>query len=377
MNIEIIIFIYIYICICVVIFDLIFVIRVRYSDWILEKRAKDIINKIRMQIYTLRIANKCDDAIQEFFKDKLCKVSYLMAFEKAVKKLRHTDDLNLYFNKNIDIFSKIASKYLKDKNENKAYFCYMLYTLNLGERSKSMTIEEKKSRDLLADIINYYIRSESIYVRENSFKAILSMGNHQKVVDSLNIINRDPNYQMEKLLADGLVTFNGEHKLLVEELFRTFDDFSIVIQVAIVNYLRLLKDKNTNEERYYKKLYFYLINKDSDKELKLAIIRYFRKYTYEPALDTIIDLVKNENIEFWELSAVSASTLESYPCDKTIDALKSAIGSSNWYIRFNAAESLIKMGIDCKELIENNEDNYAKEMIEYRNDVNKLKGETM
>lgn len=74
------------------------------------------------------------------------------------------------------------------------------------------------------------------------------------------------------------------------------------------------------------------------KEERLALIRYFRRYRYEPAGKLLREYLSDSGKYGWETAAVSALALENYPGEDTVLALKKALSSFNWYIRYNAAE---------------------------------------
>ena len=58
-----------------------------------------------------------------------------------------------------------------------------------------------------------------------------------------------------------------------------------------------------------------------------------------------------------------------------MEVLKGALSSRNWYVRYNAAQSLGALGLDYTDLIDifEGDDRYAEEMLRYRFDQNKLK----
>ena len=47
------------------------------------------------------------------------------------------------------------------------------------------------------------------------------------------------------------------------------------------------------------------------------------------------------------------------------------MGSSNWYIRYNASQSLDQLGVEYLDLLDilSGKDRYAREMLEYRLEV--------
>ena len=64
-----------------------------------------------------------------------------------------------------------------------------------------------------------------------------------------------------------------------------------------------------------------------------------------------------------------------YLCEKTEEVLKGLLHSRNWYVRYNASQSLDKLGVEYTDLIDvfEGEDRYAGEIMRYRLDQKKMK----
>jgi hypothetical protein len=62
--------------------------------------------------------------------------------------------------------------------------------------------------------------------------------------------------------------------------------------------------------------------------------------------------------------------LRNYPCDRTIQILSRHIHHPNWYIRYNATESMEMLGIEYQDLVDifDGLDRYAREMLQYQFD---------
>ena len=110
-------------------------------------------------------------------------------------------------------------------------------------------------------------------------------------------------------------------------------------------------------------------------EVAYSCIRYFGKYHYEPAFSYLIAFAEHSEESRWEYTAIAASALGNYPGKRTEEALKSLLSSRNWYIRYNASESVEKLGLDYTDLIDifEGEDRYAREIMRYRLDEKKMK----
>lgn len=67
----------------------------------------------------------------------------------------------------------------------------------------------------------------------------------------------------------------------------------------------------------------------------------------------------------WEYAAIAATALSAYPGERTVEILKEALQSPNWYVRFNAAQSLEAFQLSYWELSDVMEggDRYAREIL--------------
>lgn len=71
----------------------------------------------------------------------------------------------------------------------------------------------------------------------------------------------------------------------------------------------------------------------------------------------------NETADNREYAAISATSIAAYPSEETENLLKKKLSSRNWYVRYNSAESLSKLGLDYTQLIDvfKGNDRYAGE----------------
>ena len=114
------------------------------------------------------------------------------------------------------------------------------------------------------------------------------------------------------------------------------------------------------------------MDKTTDLELQIACLRYLGKYPENRFFSILRKLAKEgETTTPWEITAVCASELASYPCDETISLLIQMLYSKNWYVRNNAASSLKKLRPTLKELQEilDGNDRFAKEILQYYFDL--------
>lgn len=68
-----------------------------------------------------------------------------------------------------------------------------------------------------------------------------------------------------------------------------------------------------------------------------------------------------------DLAIVSAAVLDRYPGKDTVAALKRALCHRNWYVRYNAASSLVRLGASQAELqdVFEGNDAFARDILQY------------
>ena len=113
-----------------------------------------------------------------------------------------------------------------------------------------------------------------------------------------------------------------------------------------------------------------LQSEDTCDETKFSCIRYFGKYPYLPAYDLIARFAAGEIGGCIEYAIVALAVLRHYPQPRTTEILRTQIKSSNWYVRYNATESLEYLGLEYQDLIDifDGNDRYAREMLQYQFD---------
>lgn len=214
----------------------------------------------------------------------------------------------------------------------------------------------------LLEILLEYAAKQNMYCRINALDALYSLGNTGYVVKALIIQDRMETFLHTRVLTEGLLSFSGDHEELTAMLLERFEEFSVRIRLAVLNYIRF------QSGAYKEFMYRIMMDEKEDRELRLSAERYFGRYPWEPARGALIAFVRDKETLRWEYAAVAASALKDYKGEDVTSALKSALYSSNWYVRYNAAVSLEASGLSYTELIDvmAGKDRYAREMLEYR-----------
>ncbi len=375
MNVETLVFICVYVCACITLFDVFFFIYSLRLESTSKRMVADLEKIVASQLESIKNEKAFDRKLQKLLLKKMYRISYVLAFMSLMEKLREeNEELYLvYLKKCVKIFRTLTKIYEIRPDEQKACFAYVVSKLKFGLFYNDKYLLAKSTANLIANEFVSYIISPSIYVRENAFRAIISIGSPDCILISLKTLNKTPAHQNEKLIGDDLLAFPGNHQLLADKLFMNFEEFTYSIQVAIINYLRLLPKTKIEQDGYHERLLEYLKDTKVHKEVRIAIIRYFGKFTFEPVYDYLISFLMDQDERNWEYAAISATTLRSYPCTRTTDTLYSVVTSKNWYIRQNAAESLISLETGLESSHIENTDKYAAEMIFYRSEIKTLR----
>ena len=118
------------------------------------------------------------------------------------------------------------------------------------------------------------------------------------------------------------------------------------MQVNLLNYLRF------SDGSHCERVLQLLQSEETYDETRFSCIRYFGKYPYPPAYDLIARFAAGESGSRIEYAIVALSVLRYYPYPLTTEILCKQINSSNWFIRYNATESLEYLGLEYQDLID-------------------------
>ena len=361
LRIDIVLIIYIIICVLMILFNTAFLIYLRYKDYIFRNKRKRLENIIKSQINRISKNEVIDPKIQEFLFKKLISIRYLKSFHEIIKnesKKNETDTFR-YLKKCKPIFEYLLVEFSTKENAKKAYLAFLISEFKLCDNLHY---------DFIVSSMISYTMNKSIYVRQNALNALYMSNNSEAILSAIMRMQELKISHSNKLISDGLLLFNGDRAELASLLWKEFDKFDLNVRIAIVNFIK------TASLDYAEEFYQRLTNKYTHKEVKLSLIRYFGKMIYQPAGDYLITMMKQDTPE-WEYKAIAATALAKYKSQQVIDVLKEALKSDNWYIRFNASESLVAQNIGYMELIDiyNGTDRYAREILEYKMETSRLK----
>ncbi len=359
-QIEYLIYLYIFVCVCLMVFNTGFLLVRKSRKRTLEQRSEQLKKELRKQF-----GKEMSESYLNRLIKRLKKHRWLMAFDRAVSELNEEspEEMAVCLEQMKRIFHALAKHYRKAPDMEQAYYAFIVakYCRGWGRRAEDMM-----------QIMVGLTCSKSPYVRENALRALYSLGDPYAVIYSMILLNENHIFHHQKLLVDGMNSFTGSHELLVRGLWERFDRFAPELQVVIVDYMRY------QAMDYRSGIAELLLNPKTDREVRLATLRYFRNRPYEPIRTTLYRYVQNVTIESWEEGALAATALGAFSDRETIRVLRNALTSQYWYLRFNSIEALQRIGID-EELeaeIVGGDDRYARELTQYKQAVHRMRLDT-
>ena len=356
MKVEIVIYIYGAVCASMIVFNIIYNILLRRREVLSDQRYGRIRVQLEEQFRRIRKQERIGENHLKFLRRKLRRVNILISYERALRvvtKKNPKEEVEAYFLQVEPVILYLAAVYSKREKMQAGYFAYFL---------SEYAVKKERPIDSMQKVLLVYASKDNLYCRVNALKALYHFGNAENVISALKIQDDGKIYINQKILTEGLLTFQGDHDALIHRLWEDFSSFSDHTKLAVLNYIRF----KTGD--YKEEFYEIMTNEKADKELRLSAVRYFGKYTYPPALDHLLEFVLDHDPSRWEYATVAVSSLGRYEGEKVIQALKDAIHSPNWYVRYGAAQALEAHHLQYSELFDivNGSDRYAREMMTYR-----------
>ena len=347
---DFIIYVYVVVCILLLSYSYIYIYKSRFTQKKINKMEVKWRVLLNEEFENLKNSQPVSQKHLEYLRKKLVSINNFISYINAMNYFKEQELLLVYLKEIASSQQYLAYKYLKRSDMERSFFAHAisLYPPNVGNDYPP-----------ILEILIRYMDNSSISCRENVLRALYAIGNVYAIENALQFINNRNLYHHSKLLADGLTTFRGNKDELMKCLWKHMDDWNNSLMVSVVNFISL------NSSEYTSIFLPYLTNEKVYLELRIEMLRYYRKYYYEPVREILYSFL-NSNVNI-NLSIVSAAVLASYPSQKAVEVLKNALYHSNWYVRYNAAESLLKMNIskdEVKDILHGN-DQYAKEILTY------------
>ena len=357
MRIEILIYCYGAICLSMIAFNLAYLFLLKRNVRTSNKKERIFTGKIIEQMNNVSFGGKIDAEHLLYLNKKLSKVENLMSFDTSLEEIIKQDreKIDIYLKNTQSVFLYLAVVYLKKERMQSAYFAYFMFKYKI---CKQMPFTS------MIDALKEYLKKDSLYCRHNAIKALCALGSAENVLDGLKVLEKENIFIHSKIVSEALLGFEGEHNSLISLLWEHLFEFKEQMQVSILNYIRFKSGDYQNQ------MLSILKNKKINSELHFCAIRYFGKYPYTSAYPLLIAFAEDFDELNWNYAAFSALSLASYPCDQTVKVLKDALFSSNWYVRYNAAQSLEILNVSYDQMTDviYGNDRFAREMMMYRFD---------
>lgn len=362
MGIEIMIYLYGAVCASMIVFNMVYNLLLKRSKLRLERRCRALEAHIQPQLDRLRLGEEVEPRHFAYLRRSLRRVRNLVAFDQVLRKNLRPDPApweEAYLDRLQPVILYLSLVYRKRDTMSAAYFSYVLSRYMAPRHMPIHSIQE-----ILLD----YVRKDNLYCRVNALQALYRFGSTEHILTALQIQDQGGILIHEKILTEGLLSFTGDHHELIGKLWAQLGHFSEHTQLAISNYIRFKTGDYTRE------MLAILQDGTLGKELRLSAIRYFGRYYYRPALELLLDFARLRDPELWEYATVGVSALARYPGEATVTALKEALCSANWYVRYAAAASLEALQVEDGELMDViiGNDRYAREMLLYRLESRRL-----
>ena len=383
------IYIYIVICLAMVLFDIFFIAIISLRKKISKSNKESLTDDILTNLVYLDEHGKMDTEYLAELQEKLHNPITLQTMETVI------DSLNERLSGGEIILPPPAKKSHR-KNEAPAEAprfshkkCAMLFEEYLSIIATYIVGMNSCYRSKDIDIYSYYIHflrkykflkkfcnneiisnfkdvleKGDVHACENILLTVYDLGNPDLAIEMLKLFDKSEKYLNPKIISDGLLDYSGDAFKLQCMLLIHLGEFSVTMQVNILNYIRFVSGEHCE---FILRL---LLDKNSDNEVKFSCMRYFGKYKYPPAYPIIAEYANGNISDIKEFCIIAVSVIRNYPGADTVDILKKQIYSHNWNIRYNAAESLDYLCVKYEDVMDilEGDDRYTREMMQYRFD---------
>lgn len=356
MGVEILIGLYGAICVSMILFHVGYDLTLRGWEPIRRRRIRRLRQEAELQLERICRGEEVEQAYLRRLRRRLNRGGTLPAFEGMLRDLVRTGEEGLvqaYLGQLQPCFLALAVGYQRRDPIQAAYVSYLL--------SRYVRKGAEPIQPLETALLSYVTR-ETLYCRVNALQALCAWGAGETLLTALKLQEQGPVFLHEKILTEVLLTYSGDQDQLIRRLWEALDQFAVSTQVGVLNYIRF------QSGAYQREMFAWMGRGEADKEVRLAAVRYMGRYPYPPALELLLEFAQDRDPARWEYAAVSVGALAGYSGPRVVSALKQALGSPNWHVRYGAAASLGAQPIRGEELLDviQGEDAYAREMMTYQ-----------
>lgn len=291
--------------------------------------------------------------------------SYLTGALKGVRNMLMFETLSnscpasvraLFFKEIEYIFIRIAPSFRERDGLEMAYFAHLVRLTHSGEGDLPAALYTT----LMTGLDN-----ESMYCRDESLKALVTIGSAQMVLDALRRIDQSLRYYYPKLIPEAFNCVPREKQMrLMDEAIPWFDRFHPMVRIALLKLARKLRCD------YREQFLEVLKSPDTDIDTMTEVIRYFKVCVYPPAKPELLHILTFPRTTYHRAIVFTLWTLKVYYDEETKQKILPLLSVNDAQIQEAAAEALIENGISYYELVEfyNSEDENLRRILKYMRD---------
>lgn len=343
------VYFYFAICFSILFFTIGFILYQKYDMRRQNKLKQQFIMMISEKQNLLLEEQYFDRQHIEVLKNQLVNLNKLISFEKALAHFEENEQLPIYLSQLEPVIKSLVIEYQQKDQMEQAYLAKFIATY---------AAKGKWHHPFIYKTLVAYLENATIYLRENILLATYQQPDSKWIISVFRYLTDNQLFHHPKLIQDGLLNYPYDYDSLIDELWEKRDTFHQPIVLGLIGYITYKSDR-------YKEVFYQLLQENQlDLEEKIRLIRYFRRHYYEKAESLLLDLANDKQDE---IRIVAVNALSKYHSERVISTLKRALTDSNFYVRRNASQSLLEMGVSESELLDvlHGHDRYAKEMLRY------------
>ncbi|UJF15411.1 HEAT repeat domain-containing protein [Jeotgalibaca sp. MA1X17-3] len=326
-------------------------------------------------LISLRIEKRKNDKIEK--RKEIIKQDLIDVLEKNnINKQEKINKLKLSFNRKTDTQAfYYAVKEYQSTHTNKEELTHLLEeVVNINKILKSGVVRKEYKESYTLYLLSEFglgnqeagefalasLNKKSLHVRNNALNVINKNEDITIMMRAIDMINNKNYYFNDKMIIDFLDNYIGDMNQLDEKLYLKMDGYNISLQKNMISHFM---NRNNGEEKVRVKM-LDLIQISDEKEMIISGIRYFNKIIDQRAKEPILKNMRHSN---WIIRATSVRVISKYTGKEIITQLKETLTDENYYVRFNSAESFLKLAdreTVIKEAIRN-EDRFARDILLY------------
>lgn len=344
---QYVLYFYLFICIALLLYNFYYLNRI----W---RRARRHVRRKRRWELDVWAVDMGIAAPQELFWH-MRRTENLLVFNEvmSVKIQTRPQEVRSFFLEHPAEFRALAREYGRKPAMERAFFAYVIASFHPPLTEES---------DPLVETLLGYLDSSTVYCRENVLSALYTLGSCQGVEHVCSILNEWGWFHSPKLLSDGMMRFAGDKEALVRRLWQHRREWDEALVTAVVQFATMLPG-----DAFAQPFLDALEHEKLPLELRFSLVRYFQHHACPQAEPLLLRLMEVHTGEQGQLAIAAAASLSAYRSPEARQTLKDSLHSRNWHIRYNAAASLGRLGLDGDEVeeIRSSGDRYATEMLDY------------